>query len=259
MQEQKPRLKPFILFLVAVFVVLVAWKSFSTYRLSIVDSSPSEQTKEDCPLPAPRVEVRETDEIGTQIVLLDGQGVGQIVIGDPAEEIDARVIMKTPCNAWIVASTTKRPEYRLYDGDDRLYQLQFSTKELRYVSFEGLMTDLASDQTTIATIVQYESRTVTPAIVLIDTTTSKQQQEPFMVPAPYNEAGSAKFSPDGTKVAYAAVERDENNKVIKRAIFIIDLATGEQTLGGRYTIPEGQAPYITGWSDNSTPVVSDQP
>ncbi len=251
MNEKKSYLMPLIALAVVIVAAGFVWKFFSIEQVEIVTVP---EVKEECPVPAPNVEVKQTDEVGTQIVLMNGDGIGQITVTDPTAESEAHILLKTPCNSWIVASTTGRGGYIFYGGFDQLYQLDYSEKSLARVDFDGFMTDLASDETRVASVSALDG----PLSVIVTSTTTKERTV-YKVPSPYNDAGTAKFSPDGTKIAYAAIERDENGDPVKRAIFIIDLTTGEQTLSGREDLAPGFAPYVTGWANNTTPIVSDRP
>lgn len=213
---------------------------------------------ETCPLPAPSVEIKTSDEPGTQIVLLDGKGIGQITVADGQTESEAHILVKRPCTAWIAASTTGRGGYIFYSGDDQLYKVDFATKTLARVNFDGFMTDLSPDQTQLVSVSTVDGIAGSqPSIEVTNTATGAHTQ--YVVQAPYNDAGSAKFSPDGSHIAYGAIERDVNGDPIKRAVFLIDLSTGQQTLTAREDLAPRFAPYVSGWSDNTTPTISTTP
>jgi len=74
----------------------------------------------------------------------------------------------------------------------------------------------------------------------------------FSVDEMYGQFGDVKFSPDGKKVAYAAIVANPTEEF--SAVYTIEIATGKQTtvvesLGGPYN--------ITGWEDNDTVLYTD--
>ncbi len=243
-----------------ILIAILAINAIQTEPKNDQNSATTVATKvpETCPLPAPSVEVKASDEPGTQIVLLDGKGIGQITVADGQTESEAHILVKRPCTAWIAASTTGRGGYIFYSGDDQLHKVDFATKTLSRVNFDGFMTDLSTNETHVASVSTVDGVAGSqPSIEVTDTATGEHTQ--YVVQAPYNDAGSAKFSPDGSHIAYGAIERDENGDPIKRAVFLIDLSTGQQTLTAREDMAPGFAPYVSGWSDNTTPTISTTP
>ena len=210
-----------------------------------------------CPLTAPIVTIFDSMDSHEHLVVVDSKPVGTISIGDG--ESEAHLYRQSACNAWIVASATGRGGYILYSGEDQLYRLNFLDMTLTRVNFDGFLTDISADEKTIVSVSTVDGTDGShPSIEVTDVTTGMHVQN--IVPDPYNDAGSAKFSPDGMRIAYGAVERDaESNDPIKRAVYMIDLDTGKQTLGPRVDLPEGSAVYITGWTDEQTPIVSATP
>ncbi len=70
----------------------------------------------------------------------------------------------------------------------------------------------------------------------------------IIVPKKYNQHGDAKFSPDGKKIAYAAIVGDAENE--QGSVIMVDLATGKQT----YIVKDNPEDIyaIFGWTDNNT-------
>mgnify|MGYP001596396729 FL=1 len=97
-----------------------------------------------------------------------------------------------------------------------------------------------------ATLVVYKSDTEQQiAVRNLQTTEEKLYKSPEN--AKDAQIGSFKFSPDSTKVAFAAGYGPENER---GEVYILDLNTGESSL---YKTTEAP-PHITGWTDNNTPV-----
>lgn len=69
----------------------------------------------------------------------------------------------------------------------------------------------------------------------------------YDVPAKYGQYGDVRFSPDGTKIAYAAIVGNPDNE--ESAVYTINLADGKQTLVKEIT---GGVLNVYGWSDNDT-------
>jgi len=67
----------------------------------------------------------------------------------------------------------------------------------------------------------------------------------FPIPAKYLQYGDVKFSPDGTKFAYAAALGNPENET--GTVYSVDIATGKET---EVTTAEGSYFEVTGWKDN---------
>ena len=239
-------------------VTKLSGKTDSTAHFPAEEANEQTANSDTCPTTAPVVSFFDSQDKTRHLVVLDSKPVG--TIGDGATvESEANLYRQSACNAWIVASATGRGGYILYSGEDQLYRLNFLDMTLTRVNFDGFLTDISVDEKTIVSVSTVDGTDGShPSIEVTDVATGMHVQN--IVPDPYNDAGSAKFSPDGMRIAYGAVERDaESNDPIKRAVYIIDLDTGKQTLGPEADLPEGSAVYITGWTDEQTPILSATP
>lgn len=251
--------------LIGVFLIVLI---VAVYAVAQMNSEPKEVVTEEpaaeepaaevaCPEVAPMVIVLTSVDTKTHIVLADGEEVGEIDMSAYPES-EAHVYRQTDCSVWIAASGTGRGGYILYGGDDQLFRLNLATKRLTRVNFDGFLSDLSSDEKWIVSVSTVDGVAGSrPSIEVTNTETGAHEQ--YAVAEPYNDAGSAKFSPDNKLIAYAAVERvDGSGDPVTRSVWIIDLETGLQTLGPRADLEAGRAPYITGWTDNDTPIISDE-
>lgn len=108
--------------------------------------------------------------------------------------------------------------------------------------------DISPDEQTTAWTSDYTGH----KIYLLSTTDNKVVKT-FDVDPKYGQFGDVKFSPDGAKLAYAAIVGDPSAEY--SAIFTIDIATGKQT-----SLKEGLGigPFnVTGWTNNTTPEAND--
>lgn len=73
----------------------------------------------------------------------------------------------------------------------------------------------------------------------------------FYVPELYSQYGDVKFSPDGKKLAYAAIAGDPENEV--SVVYVIDIETGKQTREKEVT---KQILNVNGWNTDGTVMYS---
>lgn len=132
--------------------------------------------------------------------------------------------------------------YILYDLMLPVYRMNLVTNKIEMLSNEG--------------------GTISPSERYLAYTTEKDGQykiiiknietgEPteYKVPSKYGRCGDLTFSPNETKLAYAAAVGDPNNE--KGDVFIIDLKTAAQTQANATEIT-GRAPEVHYWYDNDS-------
>jgi len=83
--------------------------------------------------------------------------------------------------------------------------------------------------------------------IYIANMSDKKVVNTFKVDPKYGNFGEIVFSPDETKIAYAASLGEPDNE--QGDVFIINIATGEQTKAKSF--PDAAAHFV-GWKDNST-------
>lgn len=176
------------------------------------------------------------------IVMLNGEDVEVI---EEAQPYIATVFRKTEENAYIGLSPSEIDGYILYGGPVKIYSLNFNSKEVSEVEFDGFAADISPDETMLAFISGKGDESLQINVLNLST----RQTRSFDVGDEFQQAGDAIFSPDNKKLAYqASIGNPENER---SEIFIIDLSGGEQE-----SITEGLGRTsdmfeVQGWKSNS--------
>lgn len=175
----------------------------------------------------------------TLTISWEGEAVGTIEKDKPADGYEVVLFDQTEENAYIAVNYTGLGGYILYGGAHSVYQLNLSTKTLVPVyetEAMGFATDVSSDDSTMAIFTGNEIG----AIVLSTYSIEEYKKGPYnsvntVVPAEFFQAGDAVFSPDSTKLAFAATvapvgmgaDTDTGTNLEETAVFIVDLDTGK--------------------------------
>lgn len=121
--------------------------------------------------------------------------------------------------------------YILFGGPDEVYRLDKKKDTLvKIFDRDMFASDISADEKQLASVETfYMGEEIYNYINVYDL--SDYKSESYQIPVKYKIAGNAFFSRDGKKVAYEAAVGNPDNEEF--AMFVIDLATGEQTrIGG---------------------------
>jgi len=179
------------------------------------------------------------------------------VVKSENDEFDANINKIAGKNAYVSVCATGFGGYIFYDfchGDT--YQINLTTGAV-----------VKADPRTDTTTVHLNFMDASPDESWTAWTSDSTAHKIYLLPPPGNESdsikifdvdkmygqfGDVKFSPDGKKLAYAAIVGNPTEEF--SAIYIIDIATAKQT-----TVVEGlNSPYeIVGWEGNNTVLYTD--
>lgn len=121
-------------------------------------------------------------------------------------------------------------------------RVNLAKPDFKMLTVNGNVEDVASDDSKVASTMEFST-----GISVLDITQALYPNganiQNFQTPDEFNHAGGARFSQDGSTVAYVALKGPDPEE---SAVFVIDLATGTQT---EFTRRSGQL-RITGWEGN---------
>ena len=187
------------------------------------------------------------NEDGTVTISVNGESreIATIEKEKPLDGYSTYVFDEAYPNIYVAVDPTGFGGYILYGGAFELYEVDVVTGNVNQLGYEGQATDISEDGSHIASMSHNEKGenliTVKEVYGLDETI--------IEVAAEFGQAGDAHFNPAGTKVAYQATNTDEGSNE-ETAVFVIDLATGEQT---EFARQEGL--YEIVWQDNDRPIV----
>lgn len=212
------------------------------------------------------VTTKSSEDTFTQTILVDGKSIMAIdthaMFGWP--EAESSLYKQTDCYAYVEMSATGRGGYIFYGGPDKLYRIDLHTKQAEMIGFNGFLLDISPDETLVASMAMVDGKEgTTNAVEFTNIDSGSIVRGPAgasVIPAPYNDAGAGKFSPDGKWFAYGAIERDWDGggDPVKAAVITVVVATGEQTVAVA-NVPAGYGAYVTGWDASGKPIVEKQP
>jgi len=172
---------------------------------------------------------------------------GSVKAGEIKREAPSQVgIFRTiNDNMYLGVSKDGLGGYILFGGPDEIYQLDRKKNSLvKIFDRDMFVSDISSDGKKLISLESYYVKyDLFTFVNVYDLDT--YESESFQIPVKYKTAGNAFFSKDGKKVVYeAAVSNPENEEF---AMFVIDLATGEQKqVGGSESYEKAQE-----WAKNN--------
>jgi len=191
---------------------------------------------------------------GKYIVKNEGKKVARLdKIGADLGEEEAYIKKVTDKYAYVSVCATGFGGYSWYYfcyGDT--YRIDLETGTVEPLNFTEPVTskkianfmDVSADETMTAWT-DSEDHKIYVALIASDALAT------FDVDAKYAQFGDVKFSPDGKKLAYAAIVGDPDNE--QSAVYTIDIETGEQTLEKEVT---KQILNVNGWNTDGTVMYS---
>ncbi len=213
-----------------------------------------------------KVVVVSNDDMTSHTVMVNGTAVGTLRASDNEwTESAAEVWRQTDCYTFIDFSPTGLGGAIYYGGPFRLYVVDKAEGTMRSIPTEGFVADISPDGQWVAARAEFDGKQSVVGVQIVGTAAGSVAQ----LIAPPDDSGfddgiSAKFSPDGTKLAYTVAARwscveGDGVDVCDVGAYIIDLDTGLQTeLEISSTIRDGYPVYVSGWSDNNTPMITDE-
>ncbi len=151
----------------------------------------------------------------------------------------AFVLETTSTYAYLALEPTGLSGYLPFLGPWEVARVNLAVPDFKILTVNGLVEDIASDDSKVASSMEFTTgisvMNVTQALYPNGSNVTN-----FPAPDEFNHAGGARFSDDGTQLAYVALSGPENET---SAIYVVDLATSTQTELVRQS---GQL-KITGW------------
>lgn len=169
------------------------------------------------------------------------------------EEKDANITKITDKNAYIETCATGFGGYIWYHFCyGNTYRVNLSTGEVLQLDspLEGIEEQFFQDVSPDEQSTVWTSTSINKIVVY--TVGKDEAVHTFDVDKKYTQFGDVKFSPDGKKLAYAAIVGNPDEEF--SAVYIIDIATGKQTpviedLAGPFNVEQ--------WENNETVLYSD--
>jgi hypothetical protein len=178
---------------------------------------------------------------GTVTIFISWKGeiVATLTKDAPVDGYEVVLFDQTEKNAYIAVNPTGFGGYILYGGARTVYQINLETKAFVEVYANengGFATDVSPNDSTIATFSSNEVGELILSLYSIE----EYKEGPYtdvstVLDEKFFQAGDAVFSPDSTKVAYAATiapkgfgaDVDTGTDLEKTTVFIMDLDTGK--------------------------------
>lgn len=172
----------------------------------------------------------------------DGQVITEVIPtnGNP---FTMRIFKQTEKFVYVGGYRDGMGGYVLFEADPTvIYQIDLETKNVVNLSRgELVVQDIYNDDMVAFSDLKQKK-------VVLRRINGNFQQE-VKVPSKYGQFGNVRFSPDGTKVSYAAAVGNPDKEV--GAVFMIDVQTGKQTLVSETNEPNKYF-EVDGWKDNGT-------
>lgn len=173
-------------------------------------------------------------------ILYKDQNIGQLFKEMPADGWDVYVFETSANYAYLALEPTGLGGYIPFGGTPELFRVNLEEPDFQTLIFSGRVTDIADDDSALV----YFSD-VLPQISVMDLSQALYPNgsnvRSFVPEESFNYAGDALFSPDGTELAYVALEGPDNER---SRVYIVDLATGTQT---EFLTQVGRV-VLTGWT-----------
>ncbi len=215
--------------------------SITAFVLTGCTTSPSEIPDEiphEGAMGAEVVETINNDGSHTFVVMVSGEEVARIEKEEPVDGYEAYIFEETYIfeeirdKLYVAINPTGLGGYILYGGAFELYEVDVNTKEVMVIfdpEVAAFATDISPDG---EWLVQFIRNEVGENIVSLHAIDEYKSQNGFvdvtyLVPAEFTQVGDGQFSPDGSKLAYAASIGNPGEE--ETTIFVIDLDTGKQT------------------------------
>lgn len=170
--------------------------------------------------------------------------IATIDLEKPADGYSVYLFDEIGDMAYVAVDPTGLGGYILYTGAFELYEVDTLTGDVRQIVYEGLAMDL-SDNGNLAFLKTDSDGSKEIVIQNVESNEFKT----FPIGDEFDQAGDATFNFDGTKLAYQATITSAEPNVEESAVFVVDLATGEQT---EFARQEGLFDII--WQDNDRPI-----
>lgn len=182
----------------------------------------------------------------TFTVLSERKAVATFDKEKPVDGYSAYLFDEVGDKAYIAVDPTGLGGYILYSGAFELYEVNLSTGDVRQLAYEGQATDISEDGLDfVYTTVNEKGE----QLVVLASTQPGGEFVQYKVPAEFDQAGDAEFSPDGSKLAYQATITGAEPNVEETAVFVIDLVTGVQT---EFARQEGLFEIL--WQNDGSPI-----
>ncbi len=184
-----------------------------------------------------------SDDFKNLVITKDGKAFLTTPIAKNDMGSDARLVKVTSKNIYAKVCATGFGGYILYDFCyGTLYRVDLNTKAVTDLKIAHAE-DISADEKMIASLnIVSDQR----KIVVANLETKKTLT--FAVDKKYQQFGDPKFSPDGTKIAYAAAVGSPGSE--SGVVITVDLADGKQSVVAKTS---GQDNYFTvkGWKNNN--------
>ncbi len=184
-----------------------------------------------------------SDDFKKLVITKDGKAFLTTPIAKNDMGSDARLVKVTSKNLYAKVCATGFGGYILYDFCyGTLYRVDLNTKSVTDLKIAHAE-DVSADEKTVASL-----NITTDERKIIVTNLDSKKSTTFAVDKKYQQFGDPKFSPDGTKIAYAAAVGSPGSE--SGVVIVIDLSSGKQSIVAKTS---GQDHYFTvkGWKDNN--------
>ncbi|MBI2453426.1 hypothetical protein HYV56_01840 [Candidatus Peregrinibacteria bacterium] len=175
------------------------------------------------------------------VIFLDGKKVSTIPRDNPSQMTFQRVMKKY---AYIGFNYTGLGGYILYSGPDEVWRLDLSTYTLDKVLTHEMQSLSDSDISPDEKMLAYIRFDVSENQVLVIRNIESAEEQEYAISSQYPWLGDVYFSPDGSKVALAAAEKEP---VEKGGVFIVEVPRGAVS---EVVIREDGVYYVKGWNNN---------